>query len=461
MYWSDEVYQIFGLDPGKGPVGFHKYLALVHPHDRAFMEDTVRTMHEQRSGCDVTKRIVQPGGDVRYVRCVGVPVVEAGVFKGFYGTVMDVTEHELLTQELRQQQAYLEEAQRLTHTGSWASNLITRQTLHSSDENARLYGFDPNADPNPFDLHYSAILAEDEPPLREKLVRAIRLGADFDVEYRVQRHDGIRSLRAVGHHRGPGVGDYIGTTVDITDRKRAEEERDRLRQLETDLAHINRVNMMGELTAALAHEIKQPIAASITSANACLRWLAHSPPDLKRARAAATRVAQDGNRAADVIDRLRSFYKRDTPDRQLVDVRAVIREMSALLRREALSHSVTIRSALDAETPSVLADRVQLQQVFMNLMLNAMEAMKGTGGELLITAGLNSEHQLSVAISDTGIGFPSGDAERIFDAFHTTKPKGTGMGLAITRSIVESHGGRVWATSNAGSGATFNFTLPI
>jgi signal transduction histidine kinase len=249
--------------------------------------------------------------------------------------------------------------------------------------------------------------------------------------------------------------------MDITERKRAEEEREKLRQLEADLAHINRVNMMGELAAALAHEIRQPIAASITSANACLRWLARDPPDLERARAAAARIEQDGNRAADVINRLRSFYRKGTPpERRIVDLKDIIREITALLRREAVRNSIKIHSELHETMPKVLADRVQFQQVFMNLMLNAIDAMKDAGGKLTISSRLTPDGELIVSISDTGVGLPAENTERIFDAFYTTKPQGTGMGLAITRSIVEAHGGRLWATANQEAGATFHFTLP-
>jgi PAS domain S-box-containing protein len=463
IYWSDEVYKIYSLDPKSGPPNLEQYLALMHPHDRASMAETLKGMHEQRCGCDVTKRIVRPDGEVRYVRSVGVPVVEEGVFKGFHGTTMDVTQHELLTQELRREQAYLAEAQRLTHTGSWASNLVTRQVFHSSEENNRLYGFDLSQYPNPFDLHYSSILAEDEPALTTKLENAIGARADFDVEYRIRRADGaIRFLRGIGHHNpAQEFGDYFGITMDITDRKHAEKEREKLRQLEADLAHINRVNMMGELAAALAHEIKQPIAASITSANALRRWLAHDPPDLERARAAAIRIEQDANRAADVINSLQSFYKRGTPvQRQIVDVKNVIEEMAVLLETEAARHLVAITTEINDNTPNLLVDRVQLQQVFMNLMLNAIEAMKDTGGELTIKSQVNPEGWLIVSMSDTGVGLPEDWSDEIFDPFHSTKPQGTGMGLTITRSIVESYGGRVWATANQGAGATFHFTLP-
>jgi len=464
IYWSDEVYKIYGLDPKNGTPNLQQFLAAIHPHDRASMAETLKMMHEQRCGCDATNRIVRPNGAIRYVRCVGIPVVENGVFQGFHGTTMDVTEQELLTQELRRQQAYLAEAQSLTHAGSWACNLVTREIFHSSDENARLYGFDPSQGPIPFDLYYKAILPEDERIIGAKLENAISAGADYDVEFRIRHTDGsIRILRGIGHHNpSQEIGEYFGITMDITDRKRAEEERERLRQLEADLAHINRVNMLGELAAALAHEIKQPIAASITSANTCLRWLAHDPPNLERARAAAARTEQEGNRAADVINRLRSFYKKGVPPkREMVDIGAIILEMTALFGIEANRHSVTIHSAVDANTPKILVDRVQVQQVFMNLMLNAIEAMKDTGGELTITARPSPEGQLVVSIRDTGIGLPAENTERIFDAFHTTKPEGTGMGLAITRSIVESHGGRVWATANEGAGAAFHFTVPI
>ncbi len=465
LYWSDELYQIFGLDPEKGAPEIGQYLTLIHPQDQASMAETIKTMFQEHCGCDVTKRIVRPDGQVRYVRCVASPVIEQEVFKGFLGTAMDVTEQELLTQELRREQAYLAEAQSLAHIGSWATNFATRQNFHLSNETYRIHGFDPRQGPPGLERFWATLHPQDEPLVRATLEDAVRAGTDYDIrDFRICRADDgqIRFLRTIGHRNPVGeIGEYVGITMDITELKRAEEERERLRQLEADLAHINRVNMLGELSAALAHEIKQPIAASITSANACLRWLARDPPDLERARAAAARIEQDGNRAADVINRLRSFYKKGSPPkREMVDVREIIQEMTALLRTEAFRHSVRIHSELHEERPHVLADRVQLQQVFMNLMLNAIEAMKDSGGELTITSRLNPEGQLVVSISDTGVGLPADSAERIFDAFHTTKPQGTGMGLAISRSIVEAHGGRVWATANQEAGATFHFTLP-
>jgi len=464
LYWSDELYRIFGLDPKNGAPGLEQCLAYVHPQDRAFIAEKVKAMHEEHCICDVTHRIVRPDGEMRYIRVVSNPVVEQGAFKGYIGTTIDVTEQELLTQELRREQAYLTDAQSMAHIGSWVFNLITHKLLHSSDENARLYGFDPSQGPISAERFFDTQHAEDAPHVNAALERAVREGTDFYLdEYRIHHTDGsIRFLRAIGHRNASGEpGEYVGITMDITERKRAEEERERLRQLETDLAHTNRVNMMGELAAALAHEIKQPIAASITSSNALLRWLAHDPPDLERARAAAGRIEQDANRAAEVINSLQSFYKRGAPLRRaIVDLRGVIEEMAALLETEAARYSIAISAEIEEDTPKLRADRVQVQQVIMNLMLNAIEAMKDTGGELTIKSRLNSDGWLLVSISDTGVGLPEGGTEEIFDPFHSTKPQGTGMGLTITRSIVESYGGRVWATNNQGAGATFHLILP-
>jgi PAS domain S-box-containing protein len=260
--------------------------------------------------------------------------------------------------------------------------------------------------------------------------------------------------------RNEGVAEGVAFVVDLSEQKRAEQERERLRQLEAELAHINRVSTLGEMTASLAHEIKQPIAAAITSANSCLEWLAHEPPNLDRARAAAARVDKYGNRAAEIIDRIRSFYKKSPPQRELVGVNGIVEEMLTLLKGEANRYSVAMRTELAADLPKIMVDRVQLQQVFMNLMLNAMEAMKDSGGELMVKSELQDGH-LQFSVSDTGVGLPMEKRDQMFSAFFTTKPQGSGMGLAISRSIVESHGGQLWASANSGGGATFNFTLPI
>jgi len=246
---------------------------------------------------------------------------------------------------------------------------------------------------------------------------------------------------------------------DITDRKQAEEG---LRQAQADLAHVRRVSSMGELSASLAHEVNQPIAAAVTDANTCLRWLSRDQPDLDEARAAASRMVQDGRRAGEIVKRVRLLFKKGTPDRELVDVNEIIREMMLLLRSEATQYAVLVRTELAADLPQIMGDRVQLQQVLMNLMMNSIDAMKDVDGtrELTIQSKRGDDGQVLISVSDTGVGLPPQYAGQIFDAFFTTKPQGTGMGLRISRSIVESHGGRLWADGNSPRGASFHLTLP-
>jgi PAS domain S-box-containing protein len=235
-----------------------------------------------------------------------------------------------------------------------------------------------------------------------------------------------------------------------------------LRQAQADLAHVSRVTTMGELTASLAHEVNQPIAAAVTNANTCLRWLMRDHPDVEEACAAASRVVKDGTRAAEIISRIRLMFKKGAPQRELVNVNDVIREMIVLLRGETTRYSISVRTELAADLPQVMGDRVQLQQVLMNLMINGIDAMKDVDGtrELAIKSQRAENEEVMVSVTDSGVGLPPQQGEQIFNAFFTTKPHGTGMGLRISRSIIESHGGRLWAAANSFRGATFYFNLP-
>jgi len=284
---------------------------------------------------------------------------------------------------------------------------------------------------------------------------------DHDFEYRMIAADGSVVWlhdRVTVVVEGDRVTRARGVMVDLTNRKQAEE---RLRQAQADLAHVSRVSTMGELTASLAHEVNQPIAASVTNANTCLRWLAANPPNVEEACAAAMRIVKDGKRAAEIISRIRLLFKKGAPERELIDVNEVILEMIVLLRSEAMRYSIAVRTELASDLPHAMGDRVQLQQVLMNLMLNGIDAMKdmGAGGELTIKSQPAENGQLLISVTDTGVGLPPQQAE-IFNPFFTTKPHGTGMGLPISRSIVESHGGRLWAADSSPCGATFYFTLP-
>jgi PAS domain S-box-containing protein len=463
-YWSPELFQIYGLDPQKGAPTLEQYLATIHPQDRDFMANTISRMVAEHGGCDVKKRIVLPDGEQRYIRCVGIPVVEGEVLKGFLGTAMDVTEQDQLTQELQRREAYLAEAQRLSQTGSWAAT-PDQEIRYWSEECYRVLGFDQQDGLPPLEEFFQRIHPDDRPGFTELIQTSTREKTEFVADYRIVHPGGtVRDIHVVGHPVLSTSGhlvEFVGTVIDVTERRRADRERQKLRQLEADLAHLNRVTMLGELASSLAHEINQPITATITSANACLRWLTHEPPDLERARAATIRIANDGNRAAEIIQRLRAFYKTGAPpQRESVDINEVVDEMLVLLGNEAIQHAISMRTELAPQLPRIMADRVQLQQVLMNLMLNGIEAIDDGAGELTIRSQRTEDGLLLVSVSDTGVGLPSEKVERIFGAFYTTKPQGTGMGLAISRSIIEAHGGRLWATGNAERGATFHFSLP-
>ena len=384
----------------------------------------------------------------------------------FVGAITDITERKRAEATLRQTEAYLEEAQRLTHTGSWAWNVARRENVHWSQEQYRLFGLDPESNSPSFEKAFQRIHPEDQATFNKAVERAIRERSDFEVDFRIVLPDGsTKYSRSVGHPVFSATGElveFVGTGIDMTERRQAEKERERLRQVQADLAHINRATTMGELTASLAHEINQPIAAAATDARTCLRWLAREQPDIGEARESAERMVNAVTRAADIISRLRQLFKKGAPQTSLVDVREGIQEMVVLLRSEASRHSVLILTELSEGLPRVVADRVQLQQVLMNLMLNGIEAMQDTksGGQLTIRSLRGEGGQSLISVSDTGKGLPPDQADQIFNAFFSTKAQGTGMGLSISRSIIESHGGRLWATSNSGRGATFNFTLP-
>jgi len=303
----------------------------------------------------------------------------------------------------------------------------------------------------------AAIHPDDRKRVLARWETALTAGEHFEYESRLRRGgDGqyrwfMVRVVPVRDKRGTVV-KWCGVAADIQDRKNAE-------KLQADLAHVNRVSILGELAASIAHEINQPLSGVVSNGEACLLWLAADAPNVEEVREAAARIVRDGTRAGEIIQRLRSLYKKALPRRELVDLNEIAREMVVLLRGEANRFAVSIRTDLAADVPKITADRVQMQQVLMNLMLNAIEAMKETGGVLTINSQPEDGHVL-ISVSDTGVGLPTENTDRIFEAFFTTRPQGSGMGLAISRSIVESHGGRLWATPNSGRGASFHFSLP-
>jgi len=389
---------------------------------------------------------------------------EKGSPVGFLETNNDITKRRRAEEALKRNESYLAQAQSLAHIGSWAFEVPARKLLYLSDEWYRLFGFDTKDSLPTWEQRVQRIHPEDRAGNQAAINRAIEEKSNLDVEFRILLPNStVRHIRSVGHPVLDPSGDvtqFVGVAMDVTANKQAEEERERLRRAQAELAYINRVSTLGELTASLAHEIKQPIGAAVTNAEACVRLFDRDQPDIPEAREAALEMVKDARRAADIIDRVRSLYQRGSSELEAVDVNEIIREMAVMLQNEAHRRSVAIHTDLAAALPKVMADRVQLQQALMNLMLNGIEAMQETGGDLSVRSQLVGDGQLLISVADTGVGLPADNVDKIFDAFFTTKSQGTGLGLAITRSIVKSHRGRIWATANSGRGATFHFTLP-
>jgi PAS domain S-box-containing protein len=379
----------------------------------------------------------------------------------------EIVKHHQVEADLRLSEAYLAEAQRLSHTGSWAWSPSSGEIRYWSEECYRVQGFDPKGGLPRYEEFFQSVHPDDQSRIAEVIERAVRGREDFEFDYRIIHPGGkIIDARSFGHpvlDPSGNLVEYVGTIIDVTDRRQAEKERERLREAQADLAHASRMTTMGELTASLAHEVNQPITAAVNGASTCVRWLTRDDPDLGEAREAASGVIRNAKRAAEIINNIRSISKKGESKRQLIELNELIGEMIALLRNEAHRYSITIHSDLDASLPKVMADSVQVQQVIMNLIMNSIDAMKDVdrARELVIRSRSAEDQYLMISVSDSGVGLPSEQTNQIFDAFFTTKSHGLGMGLRISRSIVESHGGRLWAANNSPHGASFSFTLPI
>ena len=466
ILWSEETFRIFQYHRTTTPT-VELILQRVHPEDAALVRQTIERASHDGKDFEHEYRLVMPDGAIKHVNVVARALNDESDGIEFVGAVMDVSDRKRAEEALRRSQGYLAEAQRLTGTGSWAWNVASRRSVYWSQENYRLFVFDPEGGIPSDEAFYQRVHPEDLGRVRrEVFLERPEEGSHFDVVFRIVLPGGeIKYIRSTGHPVRNLSGDlleYVGTSIDVTERKRSEQALEALRQAQADLAHVSRVTIMGELTASLAHEVNQPIAAAVTNANTCLRWLTREDPDVEEARAAAMRIVKDGTRAAEIIKRTRLLFKKGSPQRELVDVNEVVREMIVLLRSEATRYNISARTELAAGLPQVMGDRVQLQQVLMNLILNGIEAMKDVDGEreIAIKSQRGENEQVLVSVSDTGVGLPVQQGDKIFKAFFTTKPQGTGMGLRISHSIIESHGGRLWAANNSPRGASFCFSLP-
>jgi PAS domain S-box-containing protein len=365
---------------------------------------------------------------------------------------------------LRRSEARLEEAQRLTHVGYWERDFDTDH-IAWSDETFRIFGLAPQQPGITFAELQELIHPEDRRMVTQAVAEALRGGPRYDVEYRVVRPNG--ELRIV-HSQGDVTRDesgqphrMFGTIQDITERK---QEAEALRAAQAELAHVNRVATVGQLTGSIAHEVAQPIAAALADAQAALRWLGARPPDLEEVRQALDHIVKCGNRAGEVIGRIRALIKKAPARKRRFDLNEAILDVIDLTRSEVLRHGVLQQTQLATGLPLIEGDRIQLQQVILNLIMNAVEAMSGIGEEareLLISTEMEPTGGVLVTVRDSGPGLDPTSVDRVFEAFYTTKPEGIGIGLAICRSIIEAHGGRMWVTANAPRGAVFRFTLPL
>lgn len=585
-YWSRELFHIYGLNPAKDAPNLEEYLACVHPHDREFMASLIRQMLAENLGCDITKRIVRPDGEIRHIRCVGVPVVENGTLKRILGSAIDVTEHETLTQELRRREAYLAEAQTLSHTGSFGWRPDSGEIVWS-EETYRIFEHDPTTTVS-FNMIMERVHPEDRSLVLEKMEWASS-GGTIDFEHRLHFSDGrvkyvrvlarpleiasdglelagaviditeakraeerirlsekeLRSIvetipAFVGTALPGGSVDFVsqswldytglsreqwlgwgwmsvihpedlnrgvanwraalakGTSVeqelryrhadgtyhwflnsnfplrddkgkivkwygimfDIDDRKRAE---DHLRDTRIKLSNVSRIATVAELSASIAHELNQPLMAVLTNAQAAKRWLAHNPPNLAETNASIDRILRDARGADETMQQIRALFKRESYNKKQASIPEIMGEAVRLVQEDPSKRDIPIEWHFDEHVPTISVDPIQIQHVFINLISNAIEATeKGRTAHppiIKVRAAATDQDEVLIQVIDNGPGVD--DPERIFDAFVTTKEKGMGIGLAVSRSIVEAHAGRLWAENNATGGATFNIALPL
>jgi PAS domain S-box-containing protein len=433
-----------------------------HPEDKKGMLQKWSAIRASGMPGELEARLRRFDGEYRWFLFRAEPLRdETGNIVKWYGSSTDIEDRKRAEEQLRQSESKLIEAQRVSRTGSFFWNVATGERV-GSQEFFRILGFD-----EPHLITFEMVLQRAHPEDRALVERAVgrasRDGKDLDYEHRLLMPDGsVKFVHVVAHagRNHAGQLEYVGTVVDETATKEAE---GKLQKAQAELARVSRVTTLGEMTASISHEVNQPLAAVVNAAGACLRWLNGATPNLDEARRAVEWILKEGNRAAEVIRRIRALAKNAEPRKEPLDINSIIDEVLALVQHELAAREVRWRLDLAPVLPTVLADRVQLQQVIINLVMNGVEAMQPVQNrphELVIRSGRDGAQRVVVDVVDTGVGISADNAGRLFNAFFTTKSGGMGIGLSICRSIIEAHGGRLSAANNAGPGASVRFTLP-
>jgi PAS domain S-box-containing protein len=469
LYCSEEMFRIFGLDPRESLPTREHFRQRIHPEDRNWLKERFEKSLRERVDSFAEYMVLLPDGTVRHINASGHPVLdEDGELIEFVGTAVDVTERKRAELERRRLASLVEQAADLMAI----ADLSGGTPIYLNKAGLKMVGFDSWEEARTRrGIHY--IFPEDRQFVNEVLWPTVLEKGSWLGEMRFRHFktgDPIPVLYSAFRIDDPETGQPVNVgnvCRDITERKRAEEKlrasEQRLLDAKMELAHVTRVTTLGELTASISHEVNQPLGAVVNAAAACRRWLEGDTPNLDEARCAVDWILKEGNRASEVMRRVRALMKKAPPRKDRLEINGVILEIIDLTRSEATKYGISVLTDLAGHLPVVEADRVQLQQVLLNLIVNALEAMGAANEgprELLITTGIIESSGVLVAVQDSGPGLEAAMLQRVFESFYTTKPTGLGMGLSICRSIIEAHGGRLWASTNQRRGATFQFTLP-